>query len=142
MKRICKLMIFMIFRMINGLFIVLIWIVQNVKNIALTQTVMNSASNFMTQFEKVSVSKAAVETSSSDRRLSTIIDHFRLISIRRKFSLKRIQKQLCFINNCFIGKSQILFWATKKELWPNIFRNIFKNSENDEYFKYRCVQLQ
>ena len=40
-------MIFMIFRMINGLFIVLIWIVQNVKNIALTQTVMNSASKFI-----------------------------------------------------------------------------------------------
>ena len=63
MKRLCKLMIFMIFRMINGLFIVLIWIVQNEKNIAVTQT------------ENVSASKVAVEP---DRSL--FIGHFCLYS--------------------------------------------------------------
>ena len=58
-------MIFMIFRMINGLFIVLIWIVENEKNIALTQT------------EKVSASKVAVDkTSKSIGHFQPFIDHF------------------------------------------------------------------
>ena len=105
MKRICKLMIFMIFRMINGLFIVLIWIVENEKNIALTQT------------EKVSASKVAVDktskfenrTRSASFNLSSTTSGVHLAETEFEIELENELEINIFINKSFIGKSQILF---------------------------------